>query len=205
VAGDQGAGGGMSRPPVVLIAAVARNGVIGAGNKLIWRLSSDQKRFRALTWGKPLIMGRKTFESIGKPLPGRETIIVTRDVQFAPAGARTAHDIDAALLLAEEIADQMKADAIMVIGGGEIYRQTIDCADRIHLTEVDLAPDGDSYFPAIDPALWAEQKREPGVRTERDEAEFAFVDYVRRAGRDGDFERLGARGSTARRDQNKAC
>jgi dihydrofolate reductase len=181
MAGDQGDGGGMNRRPVVLIAAVARNGVIGAGNKLIWRLSSDQKRLRALTWGKPLIMGRKTFESIGKPLPGRETIVVTRDARFAPTGARAAHDIDGALLLAQEIAEQMKADAIMVLGGGEIYRQTIDRADRIYLTEVDLTPDGDSHFPAIDPALWTEQKREQGVRTDRDEAEFDFVDYVRRA------------------------
>jgi dihydrofolate reductase len=181
MAGDQGDGGGMNRRPVVLIAAVARNGVIGAGNKLIWRLSSDQKRLRALTWGKPLIMGRKTFESIGKPLPGRETIVVTRDARFAPTGARAAHDIDGALLLAQEIAEQMNADAIMVLGGGEIYRQTIDRADRIYLTEVDLTPDGDSYFPAIDPALWTEQKREQGVRTDRDEAEFDFVDYVRRA------------------------
>src|ERR1700679_2437795 len=121
-----------ARPASALIVAMARNRIIGGDNRLIWKLSSDQKRLRALTWGKPLIMGRKTFESIGKPLPGRETIVVTRDARFAPTGARAAHDIDGALLLAQEIAEQMNADAIMVLGGGEIYRQTIDRADRIY-------------------------------------------------------------------------
>jgi dihydrofolate reductase len=165
--------------PVALVAAVARNRVIGAHNGLVWRLSSDLKRFRAITWGKPLIMGRKTFESIGRPLPGRETIVITR-ADFAPAGARVVHDVDAALALGEIVAAEMKADEIIIAGGGEIYAQTIDGADRLHLTEVDLAPEGDVRFPAIDPAIWREEKREQGVRIERDEAEFAFVDYVRR-------------------------
>ncbi len=158
---------------------MARNRVIGGDNRLIWKLSSDLKRFRALTWGKPLIMGRKTFESVGKPLPGRETIVVTR-AAFAPAGVRIAHDVDAALSLGEAIAGEMNADEIIVAGGGEIYRQTIGLADRLYLTEVDLAPEGDAYFPAVDPAYWREAKRERGVRTERDDAEFTYVDYVRR-------------------------
>lgn len=170
----------MSRLPIALVAAVARNGVIGADNGLIWKLSSDQKRFRALTWGKPLLMGRKTFESIGRPLPGRATIVVTRSADFAPPGARVAHDVDAALSLADEIGRQMSADEIMVAGGGEIYRQTIDRADRLYLTEVDLAPEGDSHFPAIDAGLWREEKRERGIRTDRDEVEFTYVDCVRR-------------------------
>jgi dihydrofolate reductase len=170
----------MSRLPVALVAAVARNGVIGADNRLVWRLSTDLKRFRALTWGKPLVMGRKNFESIGRPLPGRETIVVTRNAGFAPPGVRVACDIDAALSLADEIAGKMGADEIAVAGGGEIYRQTIDRADRLFLTEVDLAPEGDAYFPAVDPALWREIKRERGVRTDRDEADFTYVDYVRR-------------------------
>jgi dihydrofolate reductase len=181
LASDQGAGGGVSLP-LALVAAVARNGVIGADNGLVWRLSSDLKRFRALTWGKPLITGRKSFVSIGRPLPGRETIVVTRDPGFASAGARTAHDIDAALSLAEEIARQMGADEIIIAGGGEIYRQTIDRADRLFITEVDLAPEGDAHFPAIDSARWREVARERGVRTERDEADFTYVDYVRREG-----------------------
>jgi dihydrofolate reductase len=180
VAGDQGAGGGVSAAPVALVAAVARNGVIGADNRLVWKLSTDLKRFRALTWGKPLIAGRKNFESIGRPLPGRETIVVTRNAGFVQAGVRVAHDIDAALSLAGEIAREINADEIVVAGGGEIYRQTIDRADRLYITEVDLAPKGDVHFPAIDPAHWREVKRERGVRGERDEAEFNYVDYVRR-------------------------
>jgi dihydrofolate reductase len=182
VASDQGAGRGMSQLSVALVAAVAQNGVIGADNRLLWKLSSDQKRFRALTWGKPLIMGRKTFESIGRPLPGRETIVVTRDAAYAPTGVRVAHDIDAALSLAADAAAEMKVDQIMVAGGGEIYLQTINRADRLYLTEVDLAPEGDSHFPAVDPALWREEKRERGVRTDRDEAQFCYIDYVRRGG-----------------------
>jgi dihydrofolate reductase len=168
----------MSRLSLALVAAVARNGVIGADNRLLWRLSSDQKRFRALTWGKPLIMGRKTFESIGRPLPGRETIVVTHAAASAPTGVRVVHDIDAALSLAAEIAVTVGVDQIMVAGGGEIYRQTIGRADRLYLTEVDLAPEGDSHFPPVDPALWREERREFGVRTDRDEAEFSYVDYV---------------------------
>ena len=168
-------------PAIALIVAMARNRVIGADNRLIWKLSSDLKRLRALTWGKPLIMGRKTFESIGKPLPGRETIVVTRDPGFAPTDVRVAHDVDAALALAEEIAEEMKAGEIMIAGGGEIYSQTIGRADRLYLTEVDLTPEGDAHFPAVDPAYWCEVHRERGVRTDRDDAEFVYVDYVRRA------------------------
>ena len=170
----------MSGLPIALVAAVARNGVIGADNKLIWKLSTDLKRFRALTWGKPLVMGRRNFESIGRPLPGRETIVVTRNADFAPAGVRVVQGVEAALALAEKIGREMNADEIIIAGGGEIYRQTIDRADRLFITEVDLAPEGDVYFPAIDPALWREVTREPGVRGERDEAAFAYVDYVRR-------------------------
>jgi dihydrofolate reductase len=166
--------------PIALVAAVARNGVIGAGNRLIWKLSTDLKRFRALTWGKPLVMGRKSFESIGRPLPGRETIVVTRDPGLAPDGVRIAHDVDAALSLAEEVAREMNAGEIIVAGGGEIYRQTIDRVDRLFITEVDLAPEGDVYFPAIDPAHWREASRERGLRGDRDETDFAFVDYARR-------------------------
>jgi dihydrofolate reductase len=165
--------------PVALVAAVARNRVIGAHNGLVWRLSSDLKHFRAITWGKPLIMGRKTFDSIGKPLPGRETIVITR-ADFAPPGVRVVHDVDAALALADIVAAEMNAEEIIVAGGGEIYAQTIDGADRLHITEVDLAPAGDVRFPAIDPEVWREARREPGARAERDEAEFTFIDYVRR-------------------------
>jgi len=161
-----------------LIAAVARNGVIGGGNRLLWRLSTDMKRFRALSMGKPMIMGRKTYESVGKLLPGRQTIIVTRDRSYAVEGAHVVTDVDAALALAARFAGD--DGEIISAGGGEIYAQTIGLADRLFMTEVDLAPEGDARFPRIDPALWREVKREKPERGEKDEADFVFVDYVRR-------------------------
>jgi dihydrofolate reductase len=175
LAGDQSAGGGVSAPTLVLIAAVARNGVIGAVGALPWRLSSDLKHFKAATIGKPLVMGRKTFQSIGRPLPGRTTIVVTRDPSFAFAGVGVAHDVDEALRLAEAGG----SSEIMIAGGGEIYAQTIDRAARLLITEVDVAPVGDARFPTIDPALWRETRREAGTRGPNDEAEFAFVEYER--------------------------
>jgi dihydrofolate reductase len=156
-----------------LVAAVARNGAIGAGNAIPWRLSSDLSRFKTLTMGKPLIMGRKTFQAIGAPLPGRETIVVTRDRAWKHAGVSVAHDIEAALAVARG------ASEIIVAGGGEIYAQTIGIADRLHITEVDLAPPSDARFPPIDAAQWREVKREKGVRGPRDAADFVFVDYER--------------------------
>ena len=165
----------MTKAILSLIAAVARNGGIGFGNALPWRLSSDLKRLKALTLGKPLVMGRKTFESIGKPLPGRFSIVVTRDVSFSASGVEVAGNLDAALSLARAHG----TDEIMIAGGGEIYAQTIAGADRLYMTEVDLAPEADAWFPRIDPLLWREVRREPGVRGPRDEADFVFVDYER--------------------------
>jgi len=169
-----------ARPPLLIVAAVARNGVIGANNRLLWRLSSDLKRFKALTMGKPLLMGRKTFESIGRALPGRETIVVTRDAAFVRVGALVAHSLEAALALAAERAAAMGADEIIVAGGGEIYAQSLGRADRLAITEVALEPEGDARFPPIDPGEWREVRREPGERGPRDETDFVFVDYVRR-------------------------
>ncbi len=166
----------MSGPVVSLIAAVARNGAIGANNKLPWRLSSDLKRFKALTMGKPLIIGRKTFELIGAPLPGRQTIVVTRDRGWTHPGVGIARDIPAALVLARASG----AKEIFIGGGADVYAQTIGVADRLYITEVELEPESDAHFPAIDKTLWRETKRETGVRGPRDEAEFAFVDYERR-------------------------
>jgi len=166
--------------PVVLVAAVALNGVIGAGGGLPWRLSSDLKRFKALTWGKPLIMGRKTFDSIGHALPGRETIVVTRDPAFAAPGVFVAHETDAALELARDRARALGAEAIVVAGGAEIYAQTIRRASRLLITEVALEAKGEARFPRIDPSLWREVNRVKGERGPRDEAGFAFVEYERR-------------------------
>ncbi len=171
----------MSGASVSLIAAVARNGVIGAGDALPWRIPTDLKRFKALTLGKPVIMGRKTFESIGRPLPGRETIVVTRDASWSRSGVLVAHSVASAL----EIARAAGADEIIIGGGGEIYAIAIGIADRLRITEVDLTPDGDARFPAIERATWREVRREIGERGPRDEAGFAFVDYVRRADSEG--------------------
>ncbi len=170
----------MTDVPLAIVAAVARNGVIGANNGLPWRLSSDMKRFKALTMGKPLVMGRKTYLSIPRALPGRETIVVTRDPAFAPAGVRIAHELEAALDLAAQRAGAMGAEEIIVAGGAEIYAQTMARASRLYITEVALDAVGDARFPPIDPGQWREVRRRKGERGPRDEADFAFVDYERR-------------------------
>ena len=163
--------------PLAIIAAVGQNGVIGAAERLPWRLPSDLKHFRALTLGKPLLMGRKTFQSIGRVLPGRETIVLTRDAGF-DAGAekvRVAHDLDAALAVAAARAAAMGAAEIIVAGGGELYAALLPRADRLYLTLVDLAPAGDAFFPAFDAAQWLETGRERPPPQPQDEAGFAFV------------------------------
>lgn len=165
--------------PLALIAAVARNRVIGGGNRLLWRIPSDLRRFKALTLGKPLLMGRKTYELIGRPLPGRETIVVTRDAAFGPPGAHVAHTLDEALALAQARARDMGAREVIVAGGGELYAALISQALRLYVTEVDLAPEGDAHFPAIDQARWREIARQAPAPAPGDEAGFAFVDYVR--------------------------
>ena len=157
---------------IVLVAAVARNGAIGVKGGLPWRLPSDLKHLRETTWGRPMVMGRKTFDSIGKPLPGRETIVVTRDQSFVRDGVHVTRSIDEALALGHERAKAMGVDEIMVVGGGELYRATLDRADRIVLSEVDLAPDGDAFFPKLDMRQWREISRQTPPRGERDEADF---------------------------------
>jgi dihydrofolate reductase len=164
---------------LVIVAAVARNGIIGAKGGLPWRLSSDLKRFKALTWGKPLVMGRKTFDSIGRALPGRETIVITRDPAFAPPGVFVAHGLDSGLDHAAERARAMGADEIIIGGGAEIYAQTIARASRLLITEVALDAKGEARFPPINPHEWREISRETGERCPRDEADYAFVNYER--------------------------
>ena len=179
MAGDQGAGRGVREVPLVIVAAVARNGIIGANGGLPWRLSSDLTRFKALTWGKPLVVGRKTFESIGRALPGRETIVVTRDPAFVPSGVLVARNLDSALDHAAERACAMGADEIIIGGGAEIYAQTIARASRLFITEVALDAEGEARFPPINPHAWREISRETGERRPRDEADYAFVNYER--------------------------
>jgi dihydrofolate reductase len=160
---------------IALVAAVARNGVIGGDNRLLWRIKADLRHFRELTLGRPVIMGRKTFESIGKPLPGRTNIVVTRDRTYAIEGATVVHDIDAALKAARGAGDE-----VMIAGGADIYVQTLGMAQRLHITEIDLAPEGDAHFPLIDGSIWREVRRIAHARGPDDDAAYAFVDYVRR-------------------------
>lgn len=167
-------------PKLALIVAVAENGVIGRANGLPWHLSSDLKRFRALTIGKPVLMGRKTFASIGRVLPGRETIVVSRDPGFVPPqGVFAASSIDAALALAAERAEALGADEIMLAGGADLFAALIDRVDRIYATFVAASPEGDVYFPAIDWSQWRAVKREDHAPQKGDDSAFAFVDYVR--------------------------
>jgi dihydrofolate reductase len=164
---------------VTLIVAVAKNGVIGNDGGLPWRLSSDLKIFRRLTMGKPMIMGRRTFQSLGKPLDGRDNIVVTRDRDFAAAGADVVGDLEAAMTLAREKAAERRVDEIMVIGGADIYRQVQPLATRVYLTEVDARPEGDTKLPPFDPSVWREVAREPILRGPKDEYDAQLVTLER--------------------------
>jgi len=141
---------------ISLIAAVAENRVIGRDGAMPWRLSGDLKHFKAITMGKPIIMGRKTFQSLGKPLPGRTNIVITRDQGFEAEGVTVTHSLDAAMKAAE----QEDAGEAMIIGGGEIYALAFDRADRFYLTEVHALPEGDAFFPDYDKAEWEETTRD---------------------------------------------
>lgn len=168
------------RVPLALVAAVARNRVIGRDDALPWRLAGDMRHFRAVTMGKPVLMGRRTWASIGRPLPGRHVVVLSRDPSFRPDGADTAPDLETALDRAATIARERGASEIMVAGGGTLYTALIGRAQTLHLTEVDLAPPGDTLFPPVDPALWVEAARTAHPRGERDDAAFTTVTYVRR-------------------------
>lgn len=170
----------MAALPIVIVAAIADNGVIGDENKLIWRLKTDMKRFRRLTMGCPIVMGRKTFLSIGKPLPGRETIVLTRDPQFAAEGVRIAHSLDAAIVLARRVGLGMGAHAIIIGGGTEIYAQALPIADQLEFTFVHAEPAGDAVFPGWDRMVFEETAREDHPRGPDDEHAFSFASFRRR-------------------------
>jgi dihydrofolate reductase len=164
---------------VVLLAAVAENGVIGRDNALPWRLRSDLQRFKKLTMSKPVVMGRKTYQSIGKPLPGRTNIVISRDRSFAAPGVVTATDLRSALTAARGDALRRGASEIVVIGGTEIFLQTMPVADRLEITEVHSRPEGDTFFPPIDPTQWRENGRNKHPAGPHDEASFSYVTYAR--------------------------
>jgi dihydrofolate reductase len=157
---------------VGLVAAVARNGVIGRDNGLAWHLSGDLKRFKALTWGRPILMGRRTWDSIGRPLPGRRTLVLTRDPRFSAEGARVVHGWEDACAAAV-------GEELMVVGGAEIYALALPHADVLHLTEVEAEPAGDTRFPGFDRSRFREVFREAHPAGPRDEHPYVFVDLAR--------------------------
>jgi dihydrofolate reductase len=165
---------------VVLIVAVAENGVIGAGGAIPWRLKTDQQRLKLMTMGKPVVMGRKTFISLRRPLPGRTNIVITRDANFRAAGAVVTTSFTDARAVATGDALRRFAGEIAVIGGAEIYAQWMACADRLEITEVHVRPEGDTHFAAIDPAVWEEVTRVRNPAGPDDSADFSYVTYRRR-------------------------
>jgi dihydrofolate reductase len=167
-------------PQVVLIVAVAENGVIGAGGAIPWRLKTDQQRLKAITLNKPVVMGRKTFESLRRPLPGRTNIVVTRDASYRAAGAVVTTSFEAARAVALGDALRRFATEIAIIGGAEIYAQWMDAADRLDVTEVHARPEGDTRFAAIDPAKWEEVSRARNPAGPDDSVAFSYVTYRRR-------------------------
>ena len=169
------------RPQIVLIVAVAENGVIGARGAIPWRLKSDIQRLKAMTMGKPIVMGRKTFESFPRrPLPGRTNIVVTRDASYRAAGAVVTTSFADARAVALGDALRRFATEIAVIGGAEIYAQWMDVADRLEITEVHARPEGDTYFAAIDAADWEEVARVRNPAGPDDSVGFSYVTYRRR-------------------------
>ena len=161
---------------ISLIVAVSENGAIGKDNQLLWRLPDDLKRFKQLTLGNPMIMGRKTFESIGKPLPGRTSIVVTRNQDYAPEGVVIAHSLESAF----EKAKELHADNAFVIGGGELYEQAIPFTDYIYLTRVHTTVEGDTYFELPDLEKWVLTEKIPHEADERHAFGFDFINYARK-------------------------
>ncbi|MEM9334378.1 MAG: dihydrofolate reductase [Pseudomonadota bacterium] len=159
---------------ISLIVAASSNGVIGVDGDLPWRLPDDLKRFKALTTGKPVIMGRKTWESIGRPLPNRQNIVITRNAAFDAEGC------DVVATPEQAIATAGTSDELMIIGGGTIYEIFLDKATRIYLTRVHTEIDGDTFFPHLEPEVWIETSRTSHPVDERHAFAFDFIDYVRR-------------------------
>ena len=167
-------------PDIVLVAAVADNGVIGRDGGMPWRLSSDLKRFKADTMGRPVVMGRKTWQAVGRPLPGRLNIVVTRDPAFRADGAQVVLSLDEALELAGTECDSTGAKEICVIGGGEIYAQAMARADQLKITRVLAAIEGDTLFPAIEDAVWMRESAQDFPAGEKDSHATRYEVYQRR-------------------------
>lgn len=175
---------------IVLIAAIAENDVIGRDNALPWRLKSDMRHFRAITMGKPVVMGRKTYVSIGKPLAGRTTIVASRDPTFAVSGVVVATTVATALEVARGDALRRGVSEIAVIGGAELFAQTLPLADRLEITRVHANIAGNVRFPPIDSAHWRETARREQAADTGDDADMAFVTYEPAAGGEGGHRAL---------------
>ncbi len=162
------------RPEIVIVAALARNGVIGRDNGLPWRLKADLQHFRALTMGHPILMGRNTWESLGRPLPGRRNLVVTRDAGFKADGAEVFTDPEAA------IAAAVDAECLFVIGGAQLYKTLFSRAERLVLTEVWADVEGDAHFPMFDRSDFVEERRDVRIADADNEYDYDFVEYRRR-------------------------
>lgn len=162
-------------PSIALIAAMANNRVIGRDNRLPWHIAEDLRFFKRMTLGKPLIMGRNTFESLGRPLPGRPHIVVSRNPDYRPEGVERVATLEAAIALASELAQASSAMEIMVIGGAQIYQAALSYAQRIYLTLVDIEVAGDTLFPSIDASLWQEVSRTPAQARQANDPDYSFV------------------------------
>lgn len=167
-------------PRIAMIVGVAANGVIGSDQTIPWRIPSDMQFFRRTTMGKPVVMGRKQYETVGKPLPGRTNIVITRQPGYQPEGVVVVASIAAALEKARAVAIADGVEEIMIIGGGEIYAQLMDRADRLYVSHIALSPEGDVRFPAIDPAEWQVIDSPDVVPSEKDEAAYRVNVYARR-------------------------
>lgn len=160
---------------VSLVVAVAENGVIGAGGKLPWSLPSELKRFKEVTMNHPIVMGRRTYDSIGRALPGRDNIVVTRRAVIDDPAVHTVNSIEEALALASRLAASRRVNEIMVIGGAEIFEQVRPHADRIYLTRVHAEFEGDTYFPELEPARWREIDRQDYQAGPKDNADYSIA------------------------------
>lgn len=158
-----------------MIVAAARNGTIGRDNTLPWRLSDDLRYFRRVTMGKPVIMGRRTYDSIGRPLPGRDNIVVSRNPAFAAAGVRVVHGIDEAFSLAEASARSSGAGELMLLGGAQLYAEALPLIQRIYLTRVHADVAGDAHLPALEEGEWREISRQDHPADSRNDFPFSFI------------------------------
>jgi len=162
-------------PIIALVVAKAENGAIGQGGDLPWHLRSDMRYFRQITMGKPIVMGRLTFASLGRALDGRVNIVLTRNAAFEATGAVMAYNLEEALDVARKAAAKSGAAEIMIIGGEDVFREVLPQADRIYLTEVHAAPEADTWFPELDMSKWQETSREAHDAGPKDDHAFSFV------------------------------